>query len=74
MPFLIEGGVIGFFGGIIGIIGALLFYFAITYRLSMVIPVLKTLVFPIEILILLPVTGLALGIVGSAIAIGRLRL
>lgn len=74
MPFLIEGSTIGFFGGILGIIGALLFYFAITYRLSMVIPMLKTLAFPIEILILLPVTGIALGIVGSVIAIGRLKL
>ena len=74
MPFLIEGGTIGFFGGILGIIGALLFYLAITYRLSMVIPMLKTLVFPLEILILLPVTGIALGIVGSVIAIGRLKL
>jgi cell division transport system permease protein len=74
MPFLIEGGAIGFFGGILGIIGALLFYFAITYRLSMVIPMLKALVFPLEILILLPVTGIALGIVGSVIAIGRLKL
>jgi cell division transport system permease protein len=74
MPFLIEGGAIGFFGGILGIIGALLFYFAITYRLSMVIPMLKTLVFPLEILIPLPAAGIALGIIGSIIAIGRLKL
>jgi cell division transport system permease protein len=74
MPFLIEGGSIGFFGGMLGIIGALLFYFAITYRLSMVIPMLKTLVFPLEVLILLPVAGIALGIIGSVIALGRLRL
>lgn len=74
MPFLIEGSVIGFFGGVIGIIGAFIFYFAITYRLSMVIPILKTLVFPLEILITLPVIGIILGIIGSAIAIGRLRL
>ncbi|MCL5062767.1 MAG: ABC transporter permease [Nitrospirae bacterium] len=74
MPFLIEGSAIGFFGGVLGIIGALLFYFAITYRLSMVIPMLKTLVFPLEILVLLPVTGILLGIIGSVIALGRLRL
>lgn len=74
MPFLIEGGAIGFFGGILGTIGALLFYFAITYRLSMVIPMLKTLVFPLEILIFLPITGIALGIIGSVIALGRLKL
>lgn len=74
MPFLIEGGIIGLFGGILGIVGALVFYFAITYRLSVVIPLLKTLVFPVEILIVLPLTGIILGIIGSVIAIGRLRL
>jgi hypothetical protein len=42
--------------------------------LSMVIPMLKTLVFPLEILVLLPVTGILLGIIGSVIALGRLRL
>jgi cell division transport system permease protein len=73
-PFLIEGGVIGFFGGVLVIIGALFFYFAVTYRLSMVIPMLKTLAFPLEILILLPITGTALGIIGSIIALGRLKL
>lgn len=73
-PFLIEGGVIGFFGGVLVIIGALFFYFAVTYRLSMVIPMLKTLAFPMEILILLPITGTALGIIGSIIALGRLKL
>jgi cell division transport system permease protein len=73
-PFLIEGGFIGFAGGIIGIFGALAFYFAITYRLSAVIPMLKSLVFPVEILISLPLTGIILGIIGSAIAIGRIKL
>jgi cell division transport system permease protein len=72
-PFLIEGGIIGFSGGMLGILGAFLFYFGVTYRLSIVIPVIKTLVFPLEILIALPLTGLVLGIIGSAIAIGRLR-
>jgi cell division transport system permease protein len=73
-PFLIEGGVIGLFGGILGIVGAFVFYFAVTYRLSMVIPILKTLVFPIEVLIALPFIGVILGVIGSAIAIGRIRL
>lgn len=74
MPFIVEGGAIGFLGGVLGTIGALLFYFAITYRLSVVIPLFKTLVFPVTILILLPVTGIVLGIAGSVIALGRLRL
>ena len=74
MPFLIEGGSIGFFGGLIGIIGAMLFYLAVTYRLSMVIPMLKTLLFPFEILVVLPLIGIMFGIIGSLIAIGRLKL
>ncbi|MBF0505886.1 MAG: hypothetical protein HQL09_03525 [Nitrospirae bacterium] len=73
-PFLIEGGIIGLSGGILGIVGAFVFYFAVTYRLSTVIPILKTLVFPFEVLIALPFVGIILGVIGSAIAIGRIRL
>ena len=73
-PFLIEGGIIGLLGGILGIIGAFVFYFAVTYRLSMVIPMLKTLLFPVGVLIALPFIGIILGVIGSAIAIGRIRL
>ncbi len=73
-PFLIEGGIIGLLGGILGIIGAFVFYFAVTYRLSMVIPMLKTLLFPVGVLIALPFIGVILGVIGSAIAIGRIRL
>ncbi len=73
-PFLIEGGIIGLFGGILGIVGAFVFYFAVTYRLSTVIPILQTLVFPFEVLLALPFVGIILGVIGSAIAIGRIRL
>ncbi len=73
-PFLIEGSVIGLFGGILGIVGAFIFYFAVTYRLSMVIPILSTLVFPFEVVIALPFIGIILGVIGSALAIGRIRL
>ncbi len=72
-PFVIEGGVIGFSGGILGAAGALSAYSAVTYRLSTVIPILKTLIFPMEILGILPLIGFLLGVVGSLIAIGRLR-
>ncbi|HEX8949548.1 MAG TPA: permease-like cell division protein FtsX [Dissulfurispiraceae bacterium] len=73
MPFLIEGGVIGFVGGVLGIVGAFVFYIAVTYRLSTIIPILKTLVFPMAIIAALPAVGLVLGVIGSAIAIGRLK-
>lgn len=74
VPFLIEGGIVGFSGGVFGLSLALAFYLGITYRLSRTIPLLKSIVFPIEILIILPLIGIILGIIGSAIAIGRLKL
>lgn len=73
-PFLIEGGIIGLLGGALGVLGAFIFYIGITYRLSSVIPLLNKLAFPLEMLAALPVAGLVLGIIGSAIAIGRLKL
>lgn len=73
-PFLIEGGFIGFLGGLLVTIGIFSFYIAITYRLSSVIPLLKTLVLPYEIIFLTPFLGIILGITGSFIALGRLRL
>lgn len=73
-PFLIEGSIIGLSGGILGIIGAFIFYIAVTYRLSAIIPILKTLVFPVGIVIALPFVGIVLGLIGSAIALGRLKL
>ena len=73
IPFLIEGGVIGFFGGVLGSVGTLSLSFAVTYRLSTIIPLLKTLVFPSEMFLLLPMIGTFLGILGATIAIGRLR-
>lgn len=73
-PFIIEGGFIGFAGGILGALGALAFYFGITYNISAVIPMLGALIFPVEILFLLPAAGSILGITGSIIAVGRLNL
>ncbi|MDI6801584.1 MAG: permease-like cell division protein FtsX [Thermodesulfovibrionales bacterium] len=72
-PFIIEGSVIGLIGGGLAAAGILGFYFAVTYRLSVYIPLFKMLILPQEILILLPLTGIMLGIIGSAIAIGRLK-
>lgn len=73
-PFLIEGGFIGFSGGVLVTAGLLSFYVAITYRLSSVIPMLKTLILPYEIILLTPLLGIILGIAGSFIALGKLRL
>jgi len=73
-PFIIEGAFIGLAGGLLGALAALAFYFGITYNLSAAIPMLGALIFPIEILFLLPAAGSILGITGSLIAVGRLKL
>jgi cell division transport system permease protein len=73
-PFIIEGGLIGIAGGVLGALVALAFYFGITYNLSVAMPILGNLIFPSEILFLLPAAGGILGIAGSIIAVGRLRL
>lgn len=72
-PFVIEGGLIGFIGSLLGAAGTLVFYVAITYRLSLVIPLLKTFAFPLWLLFVLPLLGVTLGVVGSLIAVGRLK-
>ncbi len=73
-PFLIEGGVIGFFGGIFASIGATVFYYSLTTSFSAFMPILKTMVLPMEIVVLLPIAGLVMGVTGSLISVGRLRL
>ena len=73
-PFLIEGGVIGFFGGVFASIGATVFYYSLTTSFSAFMPILKTMVLPVEIVVLLPIAGLVMGVAGSLISVGRLRL
>lgn len=73
-PFLIEGGVIGFLGGVFASIGATVFYYSLTTSFSAFMPILKTLVLPVEIVVLLPIAGIVMGVAGSLISVGRLRL
>lgn len=72
-PFVIEGSIIGIVGGIMSMIIALAFYYSVFYKLSATVPIVRTIVFPMEILISLPVLGLFLGITGSLIAMGRIK-
>lgn len=73
-PFLIEGGVIGFLGGVFASIGATFFYYSLTTSFSAFMPILKTMVLPVEIVVLLPIAGIVMGVAGSLISVGRLRL
>jgi len=72
-PFIIEGAVIGFCGGLLSLIVILSLHYIVFLKLSLSIPLIKSIIFPIAISPYLPLTGLLLGIVGAAIAIGRIR-
>ncbi|MEW6162498.1 MAG: permease-like cell division protein FtsX [Nitrospirota bacterium] len=72
-PFIIEGAFVGFCGGLLSLIGILSLYYLVFLRLSLSIPFFKAIIFPTNISLLLPLTGLLLGMVGAAIAIGRIR-
>ncbi|MCX5716951.1 MAG: permease-like cell division protein FtsX [Nitrospirae bacterium] len=72
-PFVIEGSVLGMFGGIASMAAALAFYHVLFYKVTATIPILKILVFPFETFPALPIVGLLLGIGGAVIALGRIR-
>jgi cell division transport system permease protein len=72
-PFIIEGAVIGFSGGLLSLIGILSLYYTVIFRLSHTIPLFKAVVFPVNISLFLPLVGLFLGMAGAVIAIGRIR-
>lgn len=72
-PFLMEGGVIGLFGGLFGLLGAYLCFFAMTEQLSVQFPMLRLLEFPHTIVVALPLIGLVFGVCGAIVAIGRIR-
>lgn len=72
-PFLIEGGIIGFMGGIVSMVFILIFYYAVYVRLGYTIPLIKSTIFYPAMSFPLPVLGLFIGIIGALIAIGRIR-
>jgi cell division transport system permease protein len=72
-PFLIEGALIGASGGLLGLLGILTFNYMVLLRLSVTIPIFKTIIFPASLLLFLPFIGIFLGITGAFIALGRLR-
>jgi cell division transport system permease protein len=72
-PFIIEGAVIGFFGGLLSLAGTLSLYYLFILRMGATFPLFKTILFPVDIAFTLPIAGLFLGISGAVIAIGRIR-
>lgn len=72
-PFLIEGAVIGAGGGLLSLAGCFFFYYTLLLRLSITMPIFKSIIFPADLFLPLPVLGMLLGIIGATIALGRLR-
>jgi cell division protein FtsX len=72
-PFIIEGAVIGFSGGILSLIGIFTLYYLVFLKVSLAFPIFKSFLFPINMLYALPAAGLLLGIMGAVFAIGRIR-
>lgn len=73
-PFILEGGVIGSTGAILGAAGVVIIYILIKYKLSEVIPTFEGIVMPWVIMPLSILTGFMLGVIGSLIAIGKIRI
>jgi len=72
-PFLIEGGLIGLAGGLLSAAAVVGVVYAGYRRFEASLPMIGSLSLPPEVLYWLPATGLCLGIIGSFIAIGRIR-
>ncbi|GAB4414347.1 MAG: permease-like cell division protein FtsX [Thermodesulfovibrionales bacterium] len=72
-PFVIEGGTVGVVGGIISAVALFVFYSSVFYRLSITMPIFRSIAFPSEVYFSLPAAGLFLGITGALIAIGRIK-
>lgn len=73
LPFLIEGGVIGFTAGLISMIFLFLFYYLLFLRLGSTMPIINRVVLYPSMFAPIAVVGLFLGIIGVLIAVGRIR-
>ncbi len=74
-PFLLEGFFIGLSGGIAGFLGLLAMYYFASARIIEFIPSLRLILkfIPIETYPAAPVAGAVMSIIGSFIAIGKIR-
>jgi len=72
-PFIFEGSLLGLLGGILASVGVIGIFKFIKGFSDPLIPSLKFIVIPVELFFILPMAGLLLGIIGSTVAIGRIR-
>jgi cell division transport system permease protein len=75
LPFLIEGFFIGALGGIVSSLVILGLYSFITYKMVEFLPAMKFIVtsLPLQIYLVIPFTGAMMSLLGSFIAIGKIR-
>jgi len=72
-PFLLEGAFMGCMAGIMALSGLGLIYAATALELSSSLPILKNMEFPFALLLSLPAAGLAIGMTGAHMAVGKIR-
>lgn len=74
MPFLIEGGILGFGGAIFAEVFMISLYFILhTKNISEFLPAVTRIIFPVEIFYILPFFGIVLGMLSSFFALGRIK-
>lgn len=72
-PFLLEGSLIGAISGLIALAGSVAVYITIHFKLAASIPIAGTIETPMIILAAIPLAGIAVGMIGSMLAVGRIR-
>lgn len=73
-PFIIEGVVLGSLGGVLGSSFAVIIYLLIKYQLSTIIPIFEGIIMPWQFMPLSLLIGSLLGVIGSFIAVGKIRI
>ncbi len=72
-PFIFEGILVGMLGGILASAGNLVLFNLLKGMSNPSVPLLKGVILPEELILSLPLAGLLLGLVGSTIALGKIR-
>lgn len=72
-PFIIEGAAIGITAGLTSLAAVFILHHFLFLKLINSLPLFRTVIFPSNVFLLLPLIGMFLGIFGAAIALGRLK-
>lgn len=72
-PFIIEGSTLGLLGGLFGLASIYGLYTLLSRYVLSGFPMFPAIHFPKELASILPAIGLTLGVIGSVIALGRIR-